>query len=211
MFKFNLLPPEKRRLRRTPLPYFIGIIVLIILASFAGIDLTLTIRHHHQLIKKKKNLADRKLQLSQQVLEYEKLLADKTSLENRLKYIQEVEAKKFIVWTRKLDEFLDILQRFPNAWVENISVAVGGGEEIEEHRGRKILAVLEIKMVINTLNPAEVITFREAIKNPENKLIVDFDYINPPGWTKELFQIAEGEPLKVFKFTIKLVKFQPKQ
>ncbi len=163
------------------------------------------------MVRKEKILNEQKTRLKQGVIEYDKLMAKKASLEDRFKFIQEVEAKKFVVWTKKIDEFIDILQKFPNAWIENMSITVGGGEEISEHKGRKILATFEVMMVMNTNNPANVVAFREAIKNPQNKLFEGFDYINPPGWSKELFQVANAKPLEVFKFEIKLVKFQPEQ
>lgn len=217
MFKFNLLPPERRRLRHTPLPYFIAIVLLVAITSFGIFDLLLTAQKFRGLQKKEKELNIRKTKLQQETLIYDELMNKKNKLENRLKYISEVEAKKFIIWTQKIDQFLDILERFPNAWIEDMSVSTGGGEEVPEHRGRKVLAVLEVKMVMHTNNPADIVSFREAIKNPENKLMNKdgetlsdrFDYFDPaPQWSKELFQIAEMQPLKVYKFIIKLIKFQ---
>ncbi len=211
MFKFNLLPPERRRLKRVPLPYFISILILIVIISLGAIDLVFTVRNYKATLRKEKNLNEQKSRLSQKVREYDKLIEKKSRLENRLKFIQEVEARKFIVWTKKIDEFLDILQKFPKAWIESISMSVGGGEEIPEHKGKKILATFEIKMGMNTPNPSEILTFREAIKDPQNKLFEGFDYINDPAWNYEIIQRENAEPLKVFKFIIKLVKFQPEK
>ncbi len=217
MFKFNLLPPERRRLRHTPLPYFIAIVLLVAVTSLGVFDLLLTVQKLWVLQKKENELNTHKTKLQERMLIYDDLMNKKGKLENRLKYISEVEAKKFIIWTQKIDQFLDILQRFPNAWIEDISINTGGGEEVPEHKGRKILAVMEIKMVMNTNNPADIVSFREAIKNPENGLMNKegeavsdrFDYFDPaPQWNKELFQVEQMQPLMVYKFIIKLIKFQ---
>lgn len=217
MFKFNLLPPERRRLKYTPLPYFVAIIIIVAIVSFGAFDLLLTVQKFMGLQRKEKELITRKGNLQQKVVTYNELLAKKDKLESRLKYIAEVEAKKFIIWTKKIDEFLDILQRFPKAWIEDITITTGGGEEVPEHKGKKVLAVMEIKMVMHTDNPADIVSFREEIKNPANNLMnapTDslpdrFDYFDPaPQWSKELYQVADMPPLKVYKFIIKLIKFQ---
>lgn len=220
MFKFNLLPRERRRLKHTPLPYFLAIVLLVGVVSFEVFDLLLTIQKFIAMEKKEKEFSIRKTKLQRDVLIYDELTNKKNKLENRLKYIAGVEAKKTIIWTQKIDEFLDILQKFPKAWIEDISISTGGGEEVPEHKGKKVLAVFEVKMVIHTDNPADIVSFREEIKNPANKLMNKsgemlpdrFDYFDPaPQWSKELYQMIEAPPLKVYKFVVKLIKFKPEE
>jgi hypothetical protein len=212
MFRFNLLPPERRRLKRTPLPYLIAIIAFTIIFAYGVVDLLFTLQNYKLLRDNQKNLTTQLNKLKEAEAKYNELSDKKNKLENRLQFIKQVEAKKYILWAKEIDEFLDILQKFPKAWIEDMSISTGGGEEIPEFKGRKILSTFEIRMVMHSDNPADIVNFREAIKNPQNKLITAFDYIDPaPQWSMELFTPPEGNPIRVFKFVIRLIKFRPAQ
>ena len=125
MIKINLLPAEKRKSERTPLPRF-GLIlaniaagaVLVVLVLFEFVRIGIAVADQ-------KRLEDRKASLAAVAAEYDRELAENQSLEAKLREIKSI-AGSPIDWWRAVDALWDVVHDNPKVWLDDLQVLDAG-------------------------------------------------------------------------------------
>jgi hypothetical protein len=183
MMRIDLLPPEKKRLERTPLHRFIVILIgVAIIASLAFLNLYFFLVTIPANRIKLEDLQDTQKSLKRTEEEYKRLSQD---LERLQTYIRDVEilTKRKFYWTDVIAQIRIVLQQHPNIKIENIKVY--SGREIRRisrkiWRRKKITApfALELKGTAKGINPRTVADFRASLR--KNRIISEiFPMMNP--------------------------------
>ena len=121
MIKINLLPTEKRKAERTPLPRFLLIAstaaAFFILLFYNLFVLKMISDTQDDIARENKALAD----LQPAVAEYDKLVADETALKNKVKEIQSLINREVEFW-RTINALWDVIHNNPRVWIDDIRV-----------------------------------------------------------------------------------------
>lgn len=126
MIKINLIPPERQKVEKTPLPVFISICAIVALITceiILGLYLIIQNRNCQSQITAKKNDMKR---LENAVKEHDQIKADIERIEKRKKMHTLLDAERGKTWTEILDTMWDVINEFDFAWVDNISGEYGG-------------------------------------------------------------------------------------
>ena len=127
LIEINLLPPQYRKLRRTPWPIFLALTLGVALVSIAVFMLVETVAESNQLATE--------LQSKKSLLEATKTAAEELEKVNgQINQLQDwsVQAIKLaqtkIYWSPIIDRFAQMLP--PQAWVNSIALSAEGGMRI---------------------------------------------------------------------------------
>lgn len=117
MLQINLIPLERRRKERTPLPRFVGIIgVAIVCVGIALYDIKTVVDTNGQrtiLSGKKDTIAG----LEKKVSEFPKWQQDEADLLQWDSTAEAVKKTRSFKWWTALDVLLDVLADFPTVWI----------------------------------------------------------------------------------------------
>lgn len=124
MIRINLLPVEKRRKERTPLPR-LGLVMLD--ASVLAVVVVYCIFVFLQIVAKEGEIAD----LSKKLNDLKPFVEQHAKLTEQIKKVEtsvtEVEktAKRNIEWWRAVDMVWEVFHNNPRVWVEDITITEG--------------------------------------------------------------------------------------
>lgn len=121
MIKINLLPTEKRKAERTPLPRFLLIAstaaAFFIMLFYNLFVLKLISDTQDEITNQNKVLAD----LQPAVQEHDRLVAEQTALQNKVKEIEGLINRDVEYW-RTVNALWDVIHNNPRVWIDDIRV-----------------------------------------------------------------------------------------
>jgi len=200
----NLLPQEYRRPESTPVARFVAIVVGAILVT-SGLGLYGVV-HYSRLkdardtreateldYQNKKALQDISRSLGEEIKAYE----------TRRAAIQEVASNR-ILWSRKLDELLDIIYNDDKrneyfVWLTGMKVSPSR----DASRGKPTSGgELHFSGYCASTELSKVATLRTRLRS-DKAFYQDFKYLSPPNWIVETFNDGR-EPAAAGKFNFQL-------
>ena len=125
MIKINLLPPEKRKAEKTPLPRFglmmadvavLGVVLVLLIISYLQI-----LRKETEIEVKKSELAD----LQPFVQTHDKLLAESNILKAELASLEQVTGLRPFEWWQIFDAIWDVVEDNKRVWLDSMEVVDG--------------------------------------------------------------------------------------
>lgn len=183
MIKINLLPTEKRKAERTPLPRFL------LIASTAAAFFILLFYNLWVLKRisdKKDEIESRKAQLvSLQpfVQEHDKLLARQTELQNKVREIEGLINRDVEFW-RTVNALWEVIAQNPRVWIDDIRILDARNAPGELRRGdpetkEAVAYGVSMRCHVAGEEVPEMTKFRKALKdNPilqETLTLINFD------------------------------------
>lgn len=194
MIRINLLPEEYRKKSRTPIKLMIGLTAAVAvntgLLSYLG---WLTFGVAKEIDSEKSTLQVEMDGLSPQVAYHRNLEKESKEYESRERTLSSITRSR-IVWTRKLDELIDVVNRGDEGqrhlvWMDDLTVAQTlnprgdqwGSVRASGHSGSDKFA-----QVANFLEDLEDSTFVEDFYKPAppegTQTVVDEDLVPPVVW-----------------------------
>ena len=123
MIRINLLPEERRRKEKTPLPRFLAMNAAIIVCLLLGIwDAHTYVGINQQTDKlrtDKGNLAD----LQRQTLAYNNMLAEEQKLNKWNEAAEQIKNTREFYWWEKVDELWDVIYGARDIWITSFQAA----------------------------------------------------------------------------------------
>jgi hypothetical protein len=121
MIKINLLPTEKRKAERTPLPRF-----LLIASTAAAFFILLfynlwILKRISDVVNETREQNNVLAALKPQVDRYEALLAEETALKNKVKEIESLITRDVEYW-RMVNALWDVIHANPRVWIDDFRV-----------------------------------------------------------------------------------------
>jgi hypothetical protein len=183
MIKINLLPTEKRKAERTPLPRF-----LLIAATAAAFFILLfyTLLVMKWISDKKDDIAaaQRELQSLQPfVLEHDKLLARQTELQNKVREIEGLINRDVEFW-RTVNALWDVIHQHQRVWIDDIRILDSRTAPGELRRGdpetkEAVAYGVAMRCHVAGEEVTEMTKFRKALKEntilQETLTLINFD------------------------------------
>lgn len=203
MIRINLLPPERQRKERTPLPRFLAMNAAIIICALLLIwNIYLYRGVKQQTIEyntKKENLES----LLKQVEPYDQMLIDETKLNEWNKAATEIKNTRSFLWWEKIDDLWNVIYSSHDIWITALQALDGPPP------GRRADTKIEASITINCLaagsSSDRMTSFRKELKNhPGLKETFNLGLNEPP----QFQVIAQPEYKEEFavKFDIDLAK-----
>jgi len=197
MIRINLLPIEKRRKERTPLPRFIAMnaaIVACLLLAFLVFQLY---KKQGQL---QTDLADAKNMLNllqEEVKPYDELLKEESSITAWISEADKIKNSRPFMWWEKVDELWDVVVNARDVWITSLQAqdtAQGG------YKGKNRAAVtasISMNCLSAGSSPDKMTAFRKSLKSHMGlKETFNFGLNEPPQFlitsvpnTKEEFAV----------------------
>ncbi|MBI4711946.1 MAG: hypothetical protein HY762_01365 [Planctomycetes bacterium] len=119
MIKINLLPVEKRRVEKTPLPRFLllnAVIIICLLLGFWNGYILFKLQGKEKILAESKQ---RLTGLNAQVKDFDKMVSDENVLSQWSKSVAEVEKTRKFLWWEQVDQLWDVVQSAPTVWLTN--------------------------------------------------------------------------------------------
>jgi hypothetical protein len=133
MIKINLLPTEKRKAERTPLPRFLLIAstaaAFFILLFYNLFILKMISDTTEEIKRQQENLA----RLRPDVELHDKLLAEETALKNKVREIESLISREVEYW-RTINALWDVIHNNPRVWIDDIRILDARGAPGELRR-----------------------------------------------------------------------------
>jgi len=183
MIKINLLPTEKRKAERTPLPRFLLIAstaaAFFILLFYNLFVLKLISDTQDDIARENKTLND----LQPAVAEHDKLVAEETALKNKVTEIQSLINREVEYW-RTINALWDVIHNNPRVWIDDIRVldtrtAPGELRRIEPDNKEPVAYGVGMRCHVAGEEVNEMTKFRKALKdNPilqETLTLINFN------------------------------------
>jgi hypothetical protein len=183
MIKINLLPTEKRKAERTPLPRFL------LIASTAAAFFILLFYNLWIL----KRISDKKDEITGQqaelqrlqpfVQEHDKLLARQTELQNKVREIEGLITRDVEFW-RTVNALWDVIHQHPRVWIDDLRILDARTAPGELRRGdpeTKEAVAYGVAMHCHVAGEevTEMTKFRKALKDnlilQETLTLINFD------------------------------------
>lgn len=183
MIKINLLPTEKRKAERTPLPRFL-LIASTAAAFFILLFYNLWIL---KLISDKKDeIASQQAQLASLqpfVQEHDKLLAEETALKNKVREIESLITRDVEYW-RTVNALWEVIHQNPRVWIDDLRIldsrqAPGEMRRADPENKEAVAYGVSMRCHVAGEEVTEMTKFRKALKdNPilqETLTLINFD------------------------------------
>jgi Tfp pilus assembly protein PilN len=120
MIRINLLPEERRRKEKTPLPRFLAMNAAIIVCLLLGIwnvYMYVGIKQQTERLRADKvNLTD----LQKQTLDYNKMLTEEKKLSEWNKAAEQIKNTREFRWWEKIDELWDVIYGARDVWITSL-------------------------------------------------------------------------------------------
>lgn len=120
MIRINLLPEERRRKEKTPLPRFLAMNAAIIICLLMGIwnaSMYVGIKQQTERLRTDKgNLVD----LQKQTAEYNKMLAEEEKLNKWNEAAAQIKNTREFYWWEKIDELWDVIYGAHDVWITSL-------------------------------------------------------------------------------------------
>src|SRR6185295_2803828 len=121
MIKINLLPTEKRKAERTPLPRFL-LIASTAAAFFILVFYNLwVLKMISDVVNDTKNQTQILADLQPAVQKYDRLLAEETALKNKVKEIEGLITRDVEYW-RLVNALWDVIHANPRVWIDDFRI-----------------------------------------------------------------------------------------
>ena len=208
MIKINLLPTEKRKAERTPLPRFLLIAstaaAFFILLFYNLFVLKMISDTQDDIARENKVLND----LQPAVAEHDKLVADETALKNKVKEIQSLINREVEFW-RTINALWDVIHNNPRVWIDDIRVldsrtAPGDLRRVEPDNKEPVAYGVSMRCHVAGEEVTEMTKFRKALKeNPipqETLTLINFNVT----WTVQDEKDKAAEETKIIDFEISM-------
>lgn len=124
MIKINLLPVEKRKTERTPLP---RMMLIIATAAVAAIAVLVNVVVYFQILGVERDIEDRKntlVRLEPKVKEHDRLQARVAQLKAKVSEIESLVKREVEHW-RAVNALWDVIQASPKVWVDDLRILDG--------------------------------------------------------------------------------------
>ncbi len=168
MIKINLLPTEKRKAERTPLPRF-----LLIASTAAAFFILLfynlwILKRISDVVDETKNQNNILVSLKPKVDEYERLLAEETALKNKVKEIEGLITRDVEYW-RMVNALWDVIHSNPRVWIDDFRVldartAPGELRRVDPEAKDAIAYGVAMRCHVAGDDVIEMTKFRKALK-----------------------------------------------
>jgi hypothetical protein len=169
MIKINLLPTEKRKAERTPLPRF-----LLIASTAAAFFILLfynlwILKRISDVVDETKNQNAILVSLKPKVDEYERLLAEETALKNKVKEIEGLINRDVEYW-RMVNALWDVIHSNPRVWIDDFRVldartAPGELRRVDPDSKDAIAYGVTMRCHVAGDDVIEMTKFRKALKD----------------------------------------------
>jgi hypothetical protein len=183
MIKINLLPTEKRKAERTPLPRFL-LIATTAAAFFILLFYNILVLKWISDKKDEITAANRELQsLQPAVQEHDRLLARQTDLQNKVREIEGLINRDVEFW-RAVNALWEVIHQNPRVWIDDIRILDSRAAPGELRRGdpeSKEAVAYGVSMRCHVAGDevSEMTKFRKALKEnltlQENLTLINFD------------------------------------
>jgi hypothetical protein len=169
MIKINLLPTEKRKAERTPLPRF-----LLIASTAAAFFILLfynlwILKRISDTVDETKNQNNILASLKPQVDKYEQLLAEETALKNKVKEIESLITRDVEYW-RMVNALWDVIHSNPRVWIDDFRVldarsAPGELRRVDPDTKEAVAYGVTMRCHVAGDDVIEMTKFRKALKD----------------------------------------------
>jgi hypothetical protein len=208
MIKINLLPTEKRKAERTPLPRFLLIAstaaAFFILLFYNLFVLKMISDTQDDIARENKALAD----LQPAVAEHDKLVADELALKNKVKEIESLINREVEFW-RTINALWDVIHNNPRVWIDDIRVmdtktAPGDLRRIDPENKEPVAYGVSMRCHVAGEEVSEMTKFRKALKeNPilqETLTMINFNV----AWAVVDEKDKAAEETKIIDFEVSM-------
>jgi hypothetical protein len=203
MIRINLLPPERQRKERTPLPRFLAMNAAIIICAL----LLIWDVYQYRSIKQQTTVYNTQKEnldsLLKQVEPYDQMLTEETKLNEWNKAAMEIKNTRSFFWWEKIDELWDVINSCRDIWITSLQALDGPPP------GRRAGSQIEASIIMNCFaagsSSDRMTNFRVKLKNhPGLKEIFNLGLNEPP----QFQVVAQPESKEEFavKFDIDLAK-----
>jgi cell division protein FtsB len=168
MIRINLLPTEKRKAERTPLPRF-----LLIASTAAAFFILLfynlwVLKMISDVVDETKNQRNLLASLQPKVQEYERLLAEETALKNKVKEIESLVTRDVEYW-RMVNALWDVIHANPRVWIDDFRIldsrtAPGDLRRVDPETKEAVAYGVSMKCHVAGDDVTEMTKFRKALK-----------------------------------------------
>jgi hypothetical protein len=169
MIKINLLPTEKRKAERTPLPRFLLIAstaaAFFILLFYNLFILKMISDVKDETVNQNKVLAD----LGPAVAKYDKLLAESEALKNKVREIEGLITRDVEYW-RTVNGLWDVIHNNPRVWIDDIRIldarsAPGELKRVDPEAKDSVAYGVSMKCHVAGDEVTEMTKFRKSLKD----------------------------------------------
>jgi len=213
MIRINLLPPEYRKVERTPIGFFVAFLIAVVLA-FLGVLYTLfmhvQLKNSERKVEQKRQMVEN---LRREVQDLDELRKQVSEFSRRQRIIMTIRAMR-IYWSRKLSLLGNMTP--PNIWLTRMDMSqknpVGSKEELARARNG---GTLQVTGYCRGTEYKPVANYRELLKR--NRLFFyDFFQVSPPGFERVRLPNVDPVESDAVKFTMTLelkprLQFQPEE
>jgi hypothetical protein len=169
MIKINLLPTEKRKAERTPLPRFLLIAstaAAFFILHFYNLWILKRISDTVDATKEQNNILT---SLKPKVDEYERLLAEETALKNKVKEIEGLINRDVEYW-RMVNALWDVIHANPRVWIDDFRVmdartAPGDLRRVDPDNKEAVAYGVSMRCHVAGDDVVEMTKFRKALKD----------------------------------------------
>ena len=169
MIRINLLPTEKRKAERTPLPRF-----LLIASTAAAFFILLfyNIWVYSQIVSTENQIRDANdtlARLQPDVQEHDKLLAQQTGLQNKVREIEGLINRDVEYW-RTVNALWDVIHNNPRVWIDDIRIldaraAPGDLKRVDPESKDAVAYGVGMRCHVAGEDVTEMTKFRKALKD----------------------------------------------
>jgi len=169
MIKINLLPTEKRKAERTPLPRF-----LLIASTAAAFFILLfynlwVLKMISDVVDETKNQRALLASLQPKVQEYERLLAEETALKTKVKEIESLVTRDVEYW-RLVNALWDVIHANPRVWIDDFRIldarsAPGDLRRVDPDTKEVVAYGVSMKCHVAGDDVLEMTKFRKSLKD----------------------------------------------
>jgi len=219
MIEVNLLPPEYRRIERTPLPRFL--VFLVGAAAIVASLFYLFYLSYFRVSAEKQRSEDLKRQIALQkpsLAIYDKLNAEIASFEARKAALEQIWQSR-ILWSRKFDQLCDLVPKYIG--LTRLEFTPTRARRTRAALAEETAGTLVLDCISATDDEKRLANFMRVLKGeapPEppadrsvgKKFFADFSALVDSGWKKSEFKdYAEKEALE-FRIELLLKPLRPK-
>jgi|SRR3989339_1160127 len=203
MIRINLLPEERRRKEKTPLPRFLAMNAAIIICLLMGIwDGSMYVaigQQKERLRTDTENLVD----LQKQTSEYNNMLAKEQKLSEWNKSAEEIKKTREFYWWEKIDELWDVIYSARDIWITSLMASESAPSS---NRGKTpVSASISMGCYAAGMSSDKMTNFRVKLKGHQGlKDTFDLGINEPPQFSVVAFPESKEE--FAVKFDIDLSK-----
>ena len=208
MIKINLLPTEKRKAERTPLPRFLLIAstaaAFFILLFYNLFVLKMISDTQDDIARENKTLND----LQPFVAEHDKLVAEETALKNKVKEIESLINRDVEYW-RTVNALWDVIHNNPRVWIDDIRVldarnAPADLRRVEPDNKEPVAYGVTMRCHVAGEEVNEMTKFRKALKEnailQETLTLINFNV----AWAVQEEKDKGSEETRIIDFEISM-------